>query len=283
MSSPTPSQCAAGLSSSPSTGIVGQNTLLDLLASAAAYTPARDFLNHFQVSLAVGNNGASHRPPQVGGGKVPQVGSADAASLAVRQWGARQSDIHLSSGENIMSGPCMYPSAGIQSLGKRDGQQERVDAGGEGAMAVDRILAGPDSDLLSAAAKRARIEEIEPLRVEGASSQMQPSSGPVLPPIRMMSLAADGAAGAGMHEAECRADLSSPDRVALPSAGPRMPGGGGEPLMPLSLALWPRAGGAGGGVPAGAPRLLPLSRLDHSATACGPVYPAAPAAVGGSL
>jgi hypothetical protein len=177
------------------------------------------------------------------------------------------------------------------SLGKRDAQHEQTAASCVGVMALDRILAEPGNlSPGAAAAKRARVDAAERRSADAAPAQIafHGNGGTLLPPIHFLAREAERGGGvldrlgpgisgsiAGGISGSIAGDRISGSIAGVTAADPSVPRmHGGEPLMPLSLALWPRAGSGGPAC------LLPLPRLDRPAGP--PGFPAAAAAASGS-
>ena len=269
-------QCAVMSSAS----VAGHNTLLDLLASAAAYTPARDFLNQFHTTLGSGScGGAAHRPPQFDAGKMPCVGVSDSHPQSAQPWNVRCSDAPTNiRASGLPSMPFGYSSPSICSLGKRDLPcAQSHDAASGNAMTVDRILAdvrggGECQDAI----KRARVVGGRSPRRGETEALPGAGGGPLLPPIRLVCSANSAMTASGQAPPPQSLDST---RVPVPTATRSL---APEPLMPLSLALWPHSGPGGGGGQAAAPRMLPVSRMDWPAAGMAANYPATQAAVTGS-
>jgi hypothetical protein len=227
---------------------------MDLLASAASFTPARDFLNQFHSVLAAApsNSDAS------AGVKIPHLPASPSSA-------ASTSDVWAFPGRSTMSLPFPMATAPLPTvdggLGKRDNAPScpfnAAPVGGNGAAEAGEGVPAVSGGRSFATTKRARLGEAEAARADAAAG----APPLLLPPLR---LPCDGPDASGGHP------TLPPPLGGLPAAT--------EPLMPISLALWPRGGPAA----AGPLRLPPLPRMDWLAPAGATPRPAAAAAAGGS-
>ncbi len=153
---------------------------------------------------------------------------------------------------------------GGSGLGKRDSAPSfpfnATICGNGGAVACKGVAGGSARHGFAPnATKRARLEEEAAAARADTATDMPP---PVLPPLRL--------------------PCDEPNASVFPGGHPPVPPPHGElpavtePLMPISIALWPHSGPAA----AGAMRLPPLPRMDWLAP--GRAVPRAAAAAAGS-